>query len=506
MAGTPAHVSFAKTNKRVNSTAEVVMGETLNCFLKNPVSLMRPELLVHLEHNSPGYEDVFHWNYMYIEEFGRYYFITDIISETSKLVTIIGEIDALGTYREDILNTKAFIQYSAAKNNSMLHDNRIHVGRNGKMHVTQSEKLFEETPIIGCWCITIGSQNGASKVGVFNNIDMINLGNALWGSTGVDMLKTNQLNPLALISSCIWLPLSKEEVMSGNTFDFKVADETFLSGISEAKHAVEIQRDKDLSFMIPYRFYNEETKENTYGTYLNIEPYTQLKCMLPGVGIVQLPLEQIIGDAKEADYNIKILANLSPATGEIMYEVYKSDNIGYVGFTAYDLPLITAHGSIGTQVPLSSSAANMAGALSSGLHTVISTGVNALSASITGNPFFAAQAAGSLASGLSETVLQTNSVQNTVSGYMGGYESAHFNMYIVYILEYYVPSDFASNYKESIGTPYFKADIIKNHMGGVIKCTGAWVESEGATKEEQQMIAQLVNSSANFIYGGLIVE
>lgn len=503
MAGSPANVSFATTDKRVNSTAEVVTGESLKCFLKDPVSIITPTLYIHLEHNSPSYAEVFKWNYMYIEEFGRYYFITDIVSESSKLVLVYGQVDVLGTYREQILNTKAFIQYSSAKSNPLLHDTRIHVERKGHMRVTDV-LAFDFINSGGCYIVTFGSQGGVSQSAVMTELDMRNLGSKLWGTDAVTKLKDNLLNPITLISSCVWIPISPDKVRSGQTFDFKVADETIMSGLSKAKDVVEGNITYNFAHLMPWEAYNRETGEYSYGTYLNVEPYTQVKLVLPGAGVVQLPLDQIMGNAHEPDYNIEIIYNFSPVTGDIMYEIRKLS--GFSGSSFYKMPLLMVHGSLGTPISISSSATNVAGALSSGVNTIVSTGVSALGAALTGSPFMAMSAARSMINGTMDTVLQANSTQNSLSGYMGGFESAYFNQWIVFILEWYQPSDVAQNYEETIGLPYFKASLIKEHMGGVIKCTGAWVEAEGATQTEQQMIAQYVNSSANFIYGGLLVE
>lgn len=503
MAGTPAHVSFVTTDKRVNSTAVVVMGDTINCFIKEPTSLLTPTILLHLEHNSPSYTEVFKWNYMYIEEFGRYYFITNIVSESSKLVWISGTVDVLATYRDEILDTKAFVQYSAKLSNPLLHDPRIHVERKGHMRVTDV-MAFDFISSDGCYIMTFGSESGISQSAVLTELDLRRLGSKLWGSSFVEQMKENLLNPLDLISSCVWIPVPATKASGAGTIDFSVNGETILSGLPKAKETIEGNITYNFAHLMPWEAYNRVTQEYSYGTYLNTEPFTQVKCLLPGVGIVQLPLDQIMGGAKEGDYNIEFMYKLSPTTGGISYEIRKLS--GYEGSSFYKLPLIMAQGALGVSIQLSSSASNMAGALASGLKTVVSTGVSAVGAALTGSPFLALHAASNLLSGTAETVLQANSVQNSVSGYMGGFENAYFNQWIVFILEFYDPSDIAQNYDECIGAPYFKSSLIKEHMGGVIKCTGAWVKAKGATEPEQQQIAQLVSSSANFIFGGLIVE
>lgn len=49
------------------------------------------------------------YNYFYIEEFKRYYFITDMIAETGGAARIKGSIDVLYTYRETLNLTEVLI-------------------------------------------------------------------------------------------------------------------------------------------------------------------------------------------------------------------------------------------------------------------------------------------------------------------------------------------------------------------------------------------------------------
>lgn len=49
------------------------------------------------------------YNYMYIEEFGRYYFIDEIISLRNGLWTIMATVDVLMTFKKDILKSNVII-------------------------------------------------------------------------------------------------------------------------------------------------------------------------------------------------------------------------------------------------------------------------------------------------------------------------------------------------------------------------------------------------------------
>lgn len=61
-------------------------------------------------------------NYMYIPDFNRYYFITDIKSIRNGLVEIAGHVDVLQTYSRQIRNNTAIIKRNANSWNLYIED------------------------------------------------------------------------------------------------------------------------------------------------------------------------------------------------------------------------------------------------------------------------------------------------------------------------------------------------------------------------------------------------
>lgn len=85
-------------------------------LLKRDTSILRPVLLV----NSA--QDIFTFNYMYISEFSRYYFIDDIRSVHDNLWEISAHVDVLETYKNQILSNQAVIRRQTNKYNTYLND------------------------------------------------------------------------------------------------------------------------------------------------------------------------------------------------------------------------------------------------------------------------------------------------------------------------------------------------------------------------------------------------
>lgn len=69
----------------------------------------------------------FDCNYAYIPAFKRYYYITNIVSESNSLWRLYMEVDVLMSFKDKIFNTKAFIGRNEYKYNVFLPDNKLPV-------------------------------------------------------------------------------------------------------------------------------------------------------------------------------------------------------------------------------------------------------------------------------------------------------------------------------------------------------------------------------------------
>lgn len=85
-------------------------------LLKRDTSILRPVLLV----NSA--QDIYTYNYMYISEFSRYYFIDDIRSVNNNMWEISAHVDVLETYKDEILSNQAVIRRQQNRYNTYLND------------------------------------------------------------------------------------------------------------------------------------------------------------------------------------------------------------------------------------------------------------------------------------------------------------------------------------------------------------------------------------------------
>lgn len=79
-------------------------GNTYNCALKDDTSVLDPAIIIQTSDN------IYTYNYMYISDFGRYYFINDIISLNNNRWMIKAHVDVLETYKTQIRSNSAVIK------------------------------------------------------------------------------------------------------------------------------------------------------------------------------------------------------------------------------------------------------------------------------------------------------------------------------------------------------------------------------------------------------------
>lgn len=109
-------------NLMVNSSPVEKIGKSLSsslsfaCSLKDNTSVLNPVIIIKSSDN------IYNFNYMYIQELNRYYFINDIISVNNNIWEIHGHVDVLETYKESILNLNAVIKRQRDLYNLYLND------------------------------------------------------------------------------------------------------------------------------------------------------------------------------------------------------------------------------------------------------------------------------------------------------------------------------------------------------------------------------------------------
>ena len=123
-----------KINSMKNPLDSEVIGVTTQCRFKDNTSIENPVIIL----DTHSEIDVNVCNYCYIDTIMRYYWIDDIVYVSANLVELHCSIDVLATYKENILEQKAFVLYSESKYNDYLVDARIPFSNQN--YLTHAEK------------------------------------------------------------------------------------------------------------------------------------------------------------------------------------------------------------------------------------------------------------------------------------------------------------------------------------------------------------------------------
>lgn len=138
-------MSFSIIGYKCNSAANVVDKEINQEFsvegtLRDGSSVIDPVILI--EANAPGFHanDV---NYLYVEEFRRYYYITNIISTNHTLWEIHAHVDVLMSYKDQIIAQTAIVARQESQYNLYLDDGIFMTYQNPKI---QTKFFSNPTP------------------------------------------------------------------------------------------------------------------------------------------------------------------------------------------------------------------------------------------------------------------------------------------------------------------------------------------------------------------------
>lgn len=90
---------------------------SLSGTLRNDSNIVNPSVLVRVSAST-----IANCNYMYISEFNRYYYITDITAVSDTLSMVNGHCDVLNTYKAGIRSNQAIVKRSSNMNDLFIND------------------------------------------------------------------------------------------------------------------------------------------------------------------------------------------------------------------------------------------------------------------------------------------------------------------------------------------------------------------------------------------------
>lgn len=458
-------VYFGKVSKRKNSTLQPTLSTSYDVLFKSPTSLDRPTFTINA--------DSFDYNYAKMDD--RYYFVTDIVSRNNDLWEVSCELDALATFKSEILASTQYVCYSSVSGGTWLADTRIPVLKSTT--ATKNATPVSVLSSIGCYILSVVGKDSAATY-MFNtdaNIKAIINKISDWESDGIqDIL--NEIDPTdtdtlleslskvtvntgfignaysqapSCIRSCIYVPFDYALAPSqGNENIYLANFDTEVSGYRLSSRPVT----GTTSVAIPWHF-SDWRRGYCEDVYL----------YLPLVGMVGLSADSLTNVSA-----ITVKWSATYTDGCIAYEVLAGNEIigTYGGNCSVNYPI---------GINQQASAGEIANAFINGLEKTVSAGINSSISPVSTSMAVAGMGV--------EAVIGAYNVQNVASssnasciGGIGGGAGAGLDLTIAcYTVAHNTvvnPSDMAA----TMGYPTMKP-LTLSSCSGYCQCANAHVSA-----------------------------
>lgn len=361
--------TFSKDSNSTKRPATTDMKLSADCQILEPCSVISPTLII----KAAAPKDVTFYNYAYIADFGRYYFITDWKYVTG-LWTATLACDVLSTYKSQIGAERLYILRASAASNGYIRDGFYPL--TGKTSADGQIIDVDDIPLSdGYYIINIvGSNTAASTLyqltpSGFNNL--IRALNAEIAGTPVADVKQAVINamfkPIDYIKSVIWVPRSMAALGGSLVNDLSIGwwnSQQSAYCLNTAAGLVQTW-----SLTIP------KHPQAARGKYLNMAPYTEYWLYYQPFGLIALDASKMVD---ETTLTINIYADA--VTGVGILEVGGSNTGVLASVTAQWGVPIPFSGAASNISAVSSAATNLGAAIGGAL-----TGNVALMAGATAN-------------------------------------------------------------------------------------------------------------------------
>lgn len=274
-------------SKKKNSTATPSSNsEPLSGTLREGCSVIKPIIGFELSRLTFA-----NWNYAYISDFYRYYYIQDWVWDDG-LWWAYMEVDALGSFKAGIGASSCYVLRSASEYNKLLSDS---------FYPSNCIKLTTSTQLTNIWSansfmfgmyivgvVGKGSSAGAVNYYLLSPSGMNTLRNFLMSdATYLGTLEiTNELakalfNPFQYIVSAMWFPLSSSDFPTGTSGTINFG--WWTTDVSATK-MISFHKTKSTSFTVSASPYVVATGK----AYLASSPYSHYYVYYPPFGEMEL--------------------------------------------------------------------------------------------------------------------------------------------------------------------------------------------------------------------------
>lgn len=356
---------FWTYGKRHNSTkVPGEPGQEMDIHLKAPCSILSPT--IELQGQDPG-----SWNYAYVADFGRYYYVGDWTYDRGTW-TASFRVDLAGSWKPYIQATDALVVFSSSTYNLQAIDNRIaadasyyrqvesadFVGFSGGAQVTP-QGYFGLTVLAG----TSTWATGGATTFFCTYQEMQDFAHELLEPTMWESLKQFFNNPMDGIIDCYYLPIDVSQYVSLTTPQaISVGDHEFTATGRLAQATNLAVKSKHTTIGIPWR----------YQDFRRLSPYSEVTLFVPYCGSKTLSAELLSDvEAVLVDYSVDVNTGAVQAIVYVKQEVVEE----FSGNMKIQLPIGQSQSRVDSIVGAVGGAVAAIGGFSSGNVALGATGV-----------------------------------------------------------------------------------------------------------------------------------
>ena len=477
-------VKLTNTDKKRNSTKVITaFSLTTEAVLKQPTSVTDPTLLIEAD------ETIVNYNYLYIQQFHRYYYIDDIVSVNHNLWEIRASVDALASFRSDIGIQRLYVLRSSERSDGRIIDTKFpavteahtYIDNIGTFTVSSQAtqmtytdaEIFDKNVEDGYFYLGIYGPNSTGITWYYLLYSgFLTLAQALYNYTPSNFgdlptgVAKELADPMQYIASIYWLPVRPPGV---SPHDISI---TFGNYVISGIRAKQINPTTEMIKASTTLNIRKHPDASSRGVYLNSAPYTDYKLNLQPWGLLDLDTSLMINDS-----SLTINFTVDITTGMSELSVYATNSV-----------LVKSITQLGVPINLSQALVDLHGMLS-GAVGVVGGGLGIIGSLLTGN---VAGTISGAANAIGGYLTATEAKQPTIStkGAGGSFlafgstepQALYSNFYTI------VPG-----FNEELGRPLCQV-FTPAQLGGYIMANPQRLSISGATSSEVSDIENIISS------------
>lgn len=347
-------VQFGTTSKKVNSTDQPTMTASYSCVLKEGCSIINPVIII--DRKVVGHN----YNTAYIADFGRYYWIRDIVYENARQYFYL-DVDVLATYKSTIGNSTQYVLRAAYEYNEYVIDQYYPV----TTHILQyTERLvdagnnnaainwLEYGTSRGIWVAGVINDDGvhyyafthSNWVSFMQYIYTDGFIESLLGITHAELVGNKSLkaavDPLQYITQLVWLPFTNPTAFTSVTV-------TVANNINTGISAGDITGSTGVRTVWGTNVHISampHPQSNDRGEYLNSPGFTEMRLVFPPFGTYELNALEFM----QYDHtDVLVQVDCTNGLGKLLVYGYKT-----AAATHPDATIIEAQAQVGIPMPV----------------------------------------------------------------------------------------------------------------------------------------------------------